>query len=203
MGRDRAPQHGSIYKLIAKRGSNIKVFQICEAKNGFSRLLRDLCYTGGCSKGGLVMKPIFAFILLNLFMTTSNADVLICQSFEKVDGWIAVDTHDYVRFSAYVESETVLRNPEISGAYSASLDQGDDGTITLANADKNSQYPRYRFEAIEDAWHWFFLMLPKNYLQTKGKFKASLQMYREEVYSPEYIDMSCFVKNAQKSVEIM
>lgn len=149
------------------------------------------------------MKAIFTFILFNFAVVTSNADVLICQSFEKVDGWIAVDTNDYVRFTAYVESETVLRNPEISGAYSASLDQGNDGTITLNNPEKNSEYPRYRFEAIEDAWHWFFLMLPKNYLQSKGSFKASLQMYREDVYTPEYIDMNCFVKNSKKNVEIM
>jgi hypothetical protein len=149
------------------------------------------------------MKPIFTFVLFSLTLATSNADVLICQSLEKVDGWNASSTYDYVRFSAYIESETVLRSPEISGAYSASLDQGNNGSITLNNPDKDSQFPRYRFEALEDAWHWFFLMLPKNYLQEKGSFKASFQMYREEVYTPEYIDMSCFVKNQKKSVEIM
>ena len=36
------------------------------------------------------MKSIFTFFMFNFILATSNADVLVCQSFEKVGGWKAV-----------------------------------------------------------------------------------------------------------------
>lgn len=114
--------------------------------------------------------------------------VLICQSTEVIEGWNAVTTKAKLTYTAYVESSTSLKKAVVTGAYFS------DARDLTASPDPDNQYNRYKFAVLEDAWHWFNLFVPKNFLDIEGTFPGSVQQYFEESYVPRYIDMNCFVK---------
>jgi hypothetical protein len=134
---------------------------------------------------------IWIGLFLITFLTQTSAFAkqitLSCQSQEVVEGWSGSPTKSFVNFKALVLDTTVLSHVEISGAYNATSA----GETVRAKADPTLQYSRYQFGAVEDAWHWFFLLLPKDFMQTNGSFQGALQVYKEDSPYPTFIDMQC------------
>ncbi len=126
--------------------------------------------------------------ILNANASSVGLPVLVCNSLEKVEGWDYGGTDDFVQYTAFVESETSLLKAQISGAYTS------DSRDLTADADPTNKYSRLRFQALEDAWKWFNLLLPKDFLSFNKEFEGSIQFYTEDSSTPEYIDMSCSVK---------
>ncbi|MBX3017870.1 MAG: hypothetical protein KF767_08275 [Bdellovibrionaceae bacterium] len=134
----------------------------------------------------------FVFVaLMSLFAAVANAaPVLSCKSFAKVEGWNASPTNDYVYFTADVESDERLVKAVVKGAY-----QSD--TYDIA-ADPNykpvakSYQGHNRFAALEDAWHWFRAVLPKDLGARTAPFKGYLQINGEEGYK-ETIALRCWI----------
>jgi hypothetical protein len=142
------------------------------------------------TSGGKMKSLLLAVSLLfsGSVFAALDLPVLICQSNEKIEGWDGGPTNDYVYYRAYIESSTSLLKAQVTGAYLS-----DDRDLT-ADADPTNKYDRTRFGSLEDAWHWFKLLLPKDFAALDGKFKGSIQTWAEEVNQPNYIDLTCFIK---------
>ncbi len=119
---------------------------------------------------------------------TKNMDVLICKSPEKIKGWDGWHTDDYLKYTAYIESETELHKAVINGAY------GTDMRSLIADVDADNKFSRRRFSVLEDAWCWFKLLVPKGYSELVGNFKGTVQYTCEDYNGYEYIDLGCFIK---------
>jgi hypothetical protein len=136
-------------------------------------------------------KLIGLFVMTFLAQASALAEqtTLSCKSVSVVEGWSGSATRGYVNYQADVLNKTVLSHVEITGAYNAT--SADD--LVVAQDDSSNKYPRYQFAAVEDAWHWFFLLVPKGYTQTNGSFRATLKIVKEETPSAVYVDMQCMI----------
>jgi hypothetical protein len=134
-----------------------------------------------------ILIVVFLVILNSQAMASWDQPSLSCKSLTVVEGWSGVSTRDYVYYTATILNSRTLSQVLISGAYSATTGVNE----VRAKADPTDKYPRYQFSAVEDAWHWFFLLVPKNYLNVKSPFKAALQVFTEDSPTPQYIDMEC------------
>lgn len=106
------------------------------------------------------MKMILSTLALLLsFSAVASAKTVACQSFDKVEGWNAGRTFDYVNFSAEVKENALLTNALITGAFIA------DASSSVADIEKESKSPYYKayanFSPLEDAWCWYTPFLPK------------------------------------------
>lgn len=134
-------------------------------------------------------------LILSIFLSCSfsalaeqSLPVLACKSNEVVEGWDGSATEDYVRYTAYVESDTKLVKAVINGAFKTDMRD------LVADLDSENKYNRSRFSTLEDAWCWFNLLTPKNLSAQTSSFKGTVQYLCEEQFSYTYIDMNCFLK---------
>ena len=132
------------------------------------------------------------FLTLIVFSSSALASpVLICKTNYKVRGWHAAETYDFVRLTAYVDSDRELRDAVVFGAYKS--DQQD----VSAKPNYKPENPRYKnynkFEPLEDAWHWFSPLLPKNLETLDGNFTGYVQVVGESGYITT-LKMDCFLK---------
>lgn len=139
------------------------------------------------------MKKLLFFLLVFFAAINSYAaQTLICTSFEKIYGWTGVNTYEKLIFTAYVKSDTELTAAELRGAYIS------DSRDIKADSNYKPHNPKYkdhnRFDLLEDAWNWFYPLIPKNFTSVgTTKFKGYIQISDEEGWK-ETVGMSCFVK---------
>lgn len=133
---------------------------------------------------------IFAVLSLFTAALAHAAPVLTCKSYEKVEGWTASPTNDYVHFTAYVESDTRLTKAVVKGAYLSDIYdiEADPGYKPVAKSYQNHN----RFQALEDAWHWFRAVLPQDLSRRTGAFTGYLQISGEDGYRGT-VRLRCFV----------
>lgn len=123
----------------------------------------------------------------------SAAGKLVCTSLEKVAGWRGVQTNDFLTLSADIVSGSELRGARVLGAY------GSDRADVSADADYRPRNPAYadmnRFGSLEDAWNWFFPLLPKDLAQKEpgSRFTGYLQIVGEQEYKGT-VEMACEVR---------
>ncbi len=129
-------------------------------------------------------------ILVSVMSSFAHAGTILnCQTENKIDGWNGSSTHEYLVFTAEVESNTTLKNAEILGAYKSD--------IRTIEADPNYKprsdiYKTYnKFEPLEDAWNWFVPLLPKDLLDHEDTFAGYIQLHKEDVGYSETIKMEC------------
>lgn len=123
------------------------------------------------------------YLLLLLFIVSSTAQattVVFCQSEEKVEGWVGHRTSDYIYFNAVLVSDKILSQARIDGAFQS------ESRDVEAHPDYKPVSPRYRnynkFSPLEDAWHWFAPLFPKD-LPTRSKtFDGYIQIHSEAGY---------------------
>lgn len=133
------------------------------------------------------------FMFLSIMMTatvsmSSAMPILSCRSLTKVEGWVGTSTEDFVVYTAFIKDATSLHDAKIEGAYITSPQD------LNADPDLKNKYRNYRFGPLEDAWANFNLLIPKDYFDLNGPFQASIQMFKEDVYIPHYINLICFIK---------
>lgn len=133
-----------------------------------------------------------AMLLVGLFAWEAMAATVICKSEEKVDGWTGTETHDFLRFTAYVTSNTELSKAQVKGAY---VSDQRDLVIEEDYQPKSGRYKSYhRFGPLEDAWNWFRPLLPKDVMERKAPFTGFVQIMGEESYKGT-VRLSCFLKD--------
>lgn len=139
------------------------------------------------------MRLTLMILTLTLLTLTAHAasPAVICRSPEKVDGWDGGSTNEPVLFTAYVESDTQLRAAEVKGAYVS--DTRDLAADTTYRPRARAYQGLNRFGPLEDAWHWFSPLLPKDLLAQRGTFRAYLQVMGEEGYKGT-LALNCFLK---------
>lgn len=131
------------------------------------------------------------FIILLLFSASASAEiVLVCNSPGDVRGWKAVETNEPLRLTAYVNSDGSLAEAQVGGAYESDVRslQINEKYVPQATAYRNMN----RYDVLEDAWHWFIPLLPKNLLSQKSKFTGYLQIMGEEGFNGTE-NLSCFL----------
>lgn len=139
------------------------------------------------------MKTLILSLLILVSAPALAAPVLICQSPNKIEGWTGVGTNDHLRFTAYVKSETELQKAEVSGAYGSDVR---DLSVDLKYVPKAPAYRDYnRFGVLEDAWHWFMPLLPKDFSTRKGGFPGYMQILGEGG-NKGTVRLRCFVRPA-------
>ena len=129
---------------------------------------------------------------LSFSLTSFAAPVLICKTRDKVEGWTGSPTLDFVYFTAFVESELQLSRAEIRGAYGSDI-----RNINIDPAYKpRSPFYRefYRFGALEDAWNWFYPLLPKDFSKQSGSFPAYIQILGEAGFK-ETLKLTCILNS--------
>jgi len=138
------------------------------------------------------MKQFLVGLMIFFSAYASAESVLICKTLEKVDGWKAAPTHDYVHFTANVRSNEVLDKAKVRGAYAS------DSRDILSDkkyAPKSPAYKTYnRFQPLEDAWHWFHPLIPKELLSQVGFFTGYLQVMGEEGFRGT-LKLLCYLRN--------
>ncbi len=140
---------------------------------------------------GVFMRAIA--LVLAFVSTAAFADtVLICRSYQKIEGWRAYNTNDYLRFTAYVVSDTELKKAEVDGAYGSDVR---DIKADPKYKPTSKRYANYnRFSDLEDAWNWFLPLLPKDLTSQKGDFRGYIQIFGEEGFS-ETVSLKCSLKD--------
>lgn len=137
------------------------------------------------------MKSFFLSLLVFASGSAFAAQTLICQSYERVDGWKAVDVHDYLRFTAYLMPDGSLGKARVDGAYASDMR---DLSVDPKYVPKSPAYKNYnRYPLLEDAWHWFTPLLPKDILTRKGKFTGYMQIMGEDEFKGT-VRLRCFVR---------
>lgn len=136
---------------------------------------------------------VFAFTLMaSVFPALAQAaPVLTCKSFDVVEGWNSSPTRDHLILTADVESDRTLKNAVISGAYDAQAD------VVEADPNYKPVAKRYmnhsRFSALEDAWHWFRAVLPKDLITRTKTFRGFIQIHDEQGYK-ETVALRCSLR---------
>lgn len=136
-------------------------------------------------------KALFAFVFCSVAQAFAGS-VLICQSTTKVRGWNASETFDFLRLTAYVASNTEIQRAELKGAYvSDTRDLKADSNYRPRSA----AYANFnRFSVLEDAWHWFSPLLPKDLNSQSGRFTGFVQIMGEEGFK-ETVRLNCHLRN--------
>lgn len=127
------------------------------------------------------------------FAALASAKSVSCQSFEKVEGWNAGRTFDYVNFSAEVKANDELTNVLITGAFIAHTDSS---VADIKKTPKSPYYSAYaNFSALEDAWCWYSPFLPKFMadLDAGKEFKGFINRVCE-AGNRENIAVQCVIK---------
>ncbi|MCB0369819.1 MAG: hypothetical protein KDD45_10375 [Bdellovibrionales bacterium] len=117
---------------------------------------------------------------ITLIGLLSKASSLYCVSYDIVNGWDSSATHEKVILTAKVLANSELNNVTINGAYkSDTRDLSIDPTYKPKNP---KYYSMNRYHVLEDAWHWFSPLLPKNLSLTplNKKFTGYIQVYGEQ-----------------------
>lgn len=133
-----------------------------------------------------VLMAVMVTALCILVEPVQGADLhpqLLCRSTQRVTGWNAHRTSGYLILRADIESNERLIRAELSGPYEAGPD-----TVTADPnyRPRNERYRGYnRFSAIEDAWHWFYPLLPRDLLRQPTSFDAFVRIMGEEGASVE------------------
>lgn len=136
------------------------------------------------------MKLMISLFVFALTCAAQAAPVLSCKSYDVIEGWDGGPTRDAVLYTAYIESDTQLRDAVVKGAYLSD--------VRNVEADPNyrpkaKSYQDYnRFQSLEDAWNWFLILLPKDLTKKRGAFTGYLQVFTEEGFG-QTISMRCFV----------
>ena len=102
-----------------------------------------------------------------------------------VEGWNGGRTTSKIFFQGIIKQE-VLINPKISGAYFAfEID-------TLeSKPSRNGKW--LNFGLLEDAWHFFTLSLPNNFLK-RSSFVGYLNVIGEDYWKKENHKLNCTLK---------
>ncbi len=135
---------------------------------------------------------ILALFLFLPLISQANNKVIVCSSFNVVNGWGGLATK--VNFTADVNTNTQLSNAHVSGAITSDVRQIKADTTFVA---PSAHYLGYnRFSALEDAWCWYMPVLPKNvgHLSTGSKVEGYIQMFCEDGQNRQAIAVSCFIK---------
>lgn len=124
---------------------------------------------------------ILTFILSQAgqVMASPEHPRLSCRSVRPLTGWNASETRAHLVLRAVIESNEQLRGADLSGAYEAGP------TDVAVDKSYRARNPRYanlnRFgPPIEDAWHWFTPLLPKNLLAQTSEFEGFVRIMAEE-----------------------
>lgn len=137
------------------------------------------------------MKTVISLLAISSLSLAFANPVLLCQTPTQITGWNGGETNDYVRLTAYVVSNTELQKVEVKGAYLADTrDLSADPHYTP----RSRSYVFYnRFGRLEDAWHWFSPILPKQLMDQSSQFTGYLQIIDEEGYKGT-LTLNCRIK---------
>lgn len=135
-----------------------------------------------------ILSALVVILVTSSAFAASELPVLVCKSKEKVNGYTEVDTFEYAYYKAYVKSATQLEKAQVTGAWES------DVRDLTADQDAGNKFERTRFQTLEDLFRWFNILLPENFADRTGKFDGAMQIYYEESHTPDYVDMTCFIK---------
>lgn len=142
----------------------------------------------------MLKRLVVMILLVSPLISQARPNAVVCRSSQPVNGWTGVDTEEVVLFTAYVDSDTSLSKAQVKGAFVS------DVRDLEADSKYRPRNPRYRdfsrFDVLEDAWCWFWPLLPKDLAsQPKGsRFDGYLQMVCEEGRNRQTIDLSCSIR---------
>lgn len=131
-----------------------------------------------------------SFLIVAIPALAANP-VLICKTDDKVEGWDGGSTNDFVFLTAYVDSDVQISKAQIKGAFLTDIRdlQADKKYKPVAASYRDMN----RFGVLEDAWHFFRPLLPKNLTTLRGSFTGYIQITGEDGYK-ETLKLGCFVR---------
>lgn len=134
----------------------------------------------------LLLSALFAFNA-----SAKGLPLLVCSTNTEIDGWKGSETFEKLQFTAFVKSDTELQAALVTGAYIS-----DTRDIKIVDNFKPAtrKYQNYnKFNPTEDAWNWFYPLLPKDLADRVSPFRGYIRVMGEQGYKETY-KLTCSIR---------